>query len=50
MFHLYGDLTIGELEIIFIKNKCLPQLPKLTILKQNHLVFNLLSDLEKKVQ
>jgi hypothetical protein len=37
-----------ELEIVFIKNKCLPQLPKLTVLQQNPPFFNVLAKLEEK--
>jgi hypothetical protein len=39
-----------ELEIVFIKNKCLPQVPKLTILQQNPHIFNVLAKLEEKAQ
>jgi hypothetical protein len=37
-----------KLEIVFIKNKCLPQLPKLTVLEQNPPIFNVLGKLEEK--
>jgi hypothetical protein len=37
-----------KLEIVFIKNKCLPQLPKLTVLQQNPPIFNVLVKLEEK--
>jgi hypothetical protein len=36
---------LKELEIVFIKNKCLPQPPKLTV---NPLIFNVLAKLEEK--
>jgi hypothetical protein len=37
-----------RLEIVFIKNKCHPQLPKLTVLQQNPPIFNVLEKLEEK--
>jgi hypothetical protein len=41
---------ILQLEIVFIKNNCLPQLPKLTVLQQNPPIFNVLAKLEEKAQ
>jgi hypothetical protein len=37
-----------ELDIVFIKNKCLPKLPKLTVLQQNAHTINALGKLEEK--
>jgi hypothetical protein len=37
-----------KLEIVFIKNKCLRQLPKLIVLQQNSPTINVLRKLEEK--
>jgi hypothetical protein len=37
-----------KIEIVFIKNKCLPHLPKLAVLQQNPPIFNVLVKLEEK--
>jgi hypothetical protein len=44
----YSEQDHLKLEIVFIKNKCLPQLPKLTVLQQNPPIFNVLAKLEEK--